>query len=209
MPTVTDMYIYLSINVEERPPPREPHREPPRERNCESFDRHCESLVCPYGVRKTYDGNCERCECEDPCAEHECPIDSKCSVDYVDQSGQPVASCKKFKKPGQCPRIEQYNARCDTTECHDDSDCRGEDKCCQAGCTKVCAEPVQQSQPPPYHPRPPQREIQAPVLDDVPEENLRPVAREGGVATLRCFATGFPPPSITWKRGGIEVRIQS
>lgn len=129
-------------------------------------------------------------------------------MDYVDQSGTPVASCKKFKKPGHCPaRIEQYSTRCDTTECHDDSDCRGEEKCCTAGCTKVCAQPVHQPEPP--HRHPPQPEIQAPTLDEVPEADLRPVAREGSVATLRCFATGFPPPTITWKRGGIEVSVRS
>lgn len=185
---------------------RPPHHEPPTTRDCDQYIRRCESLVCPYGVRKSYDGSCERCECEDPCSDIDCPIDSKCSVDYVDQSGAPVPSCRKFKKPGQCPRIEQYSARCDTTECHDDSDCRGEEKCCSAGCTHVCAHPVHHAhtQPPRQHPN---REIQAPVLDEVPEENLRPVAREGGVATLRCFATGFPPPTITWKRGGIEVSI--
>lgn len=55
---------------------------------------------------------------------------------------------------------------------------------------------------PSYHP-----EEKAPALDDVSEDELRPVAREGGVATLRCFATGFPPPSITWKRGGLEVDL--
>lgn len=71
----------------------------------------------------------------------------------------------------------------------------------------MCSEPVRPSDPR-EQPRPyPIPESQEPTLEDVPEENLRPVAREGGVATLRCFATGFPPPAITWKRGGLEVRL--
>lgn len=31
-------------------------------------------------------------------------------------------------------------------------------------------------------------------------------AHEGGYATLRCFATGYPAPTIQWERGGIIVR---
>lgn len=50
-------------------------------------------------------------------------------------------------------------------------------------------------------------EVKAPALDDVSEDELRSVATEGSFATLRCFATGFPPPSITWKRFGIEVEL--
>jgi len=180
------------------------YHEPTRD-NCEHFIRHCESLTCPYGVRKSYDGSCERCECEDPCAEFDCPIDSKCSVDYIDQRGTPVASCRKFKKPGQCPRLQQQTTRCDNTECHDDSDCRGEEKCCSAGCINQCVDPVHEEPSNTSHR--PLPEENSPTLEDVPEENLKPVAREGGVATLRCFATGFPPPSITWKRGGIEVSL--
>lgn len=118
-----------------------------------------------------------------------------------------VAVCRKFKKPGQCPRLEQQSTACDT-ECHDDADCRGDYKCCSAGCANVCHPPSderrQPTQAPHHHP-----EAEAPRLEEVAEEDLRPVAREGGVATLRCFATGFPPPSITWQRGGIEVSIKS
>jgi papilin len=114
-----------------------------------------------------------------------------------------VPVCRKFKKPGQCPRLEQQSTQCEA-ECRDDTDCRGDYKCCSAGCSSLCTSPIQvraTTQAPYHHP-----EAQAPGLEDVSEDELSPVAKEGGVATLRCFATGFPPPSITWKRGGIEVR---
>lgn len=179
------------------------------DQGCEQYAAHCDSLRCPYGILKSYDGECERCECEDPCADYECPIDSKCSVDLTDQSGETifVPVCRKFKKHGQCPRLEQQSTACEA-ECHDDADCRGDYKCCSAGCSNVCHPPSderrQPTQAPFHHP-----EAQSPSLEEVPEEDLRPVAREGSVATLRCFATGFPPPSITWQRGGIEVSFES
>ncbi|CRL07350.1 CLUMA_CG020329, isoform A [Clunio marinus] len=180
--------------------------QPERERDCDQYIRHCESLRCPYGLLKSYDAGCEQCECEDPCAEYECPIDSKCSVDVSDQEGVTVfvPVCRRFTKPGQCPRLEQRTAACEV-ECHDDADCRGDYKCCSAGCSNICTPPIDNRVRPttqaPYHP-----EAQAPSLQEVSEEDLQPVAREGGVATLRCFATGFPPPSITWKRGGLELK---
>lgn len=172
--------------------------------NCDSFITHCNTLRCPYGLLKSYDGVCERCECEDPCKDYDCPIDSKCSVDVQDQGGATVfvPVCRKFKKPGQCPRLEAA-ANCEV-ECHDDADCRGDYKCCSAGCSNICTRPmderVRPTQPHRHHP-----EASAPGLDDVSEEDLNPVFREGEAATLKCFATGFPPPSITWKRQGIEV----
>jgi papilin len=180
----------------------------PQPGNCEQFSRHCESLRCPYGLRKSYDGSCERCECEDPCGDYECPIDSKCSVDVTDQQGETVfvPVCRKFKKHGQCPRLEQLSDSCEA-ECHDDADCRGDYKCCSAGCSNICSAPIDDRARPPTHPPHHHPEAKAPELEEVPEEDLQPVAREGGVATLRCFATGFPPPSITWKRGGIEVNF--
>lgn len=173
--------------------------------NCEQFARHCDSLRCPYGILKSYDGECERCDCEDPCKEYDCPIDSKCSVDVTDQRGETifVPVCRKFKKPGQCPRLEQQSTSCDA-ECHDDADCRGDYKCCSAGCANVCTSPIDERSRPATH-APHHQEARPPTLEEVSEEELSPVAREGGVATLRCFATGFPPPSITWKRGGLEV----
>jgi papilin len=184
------------------PQPERPQHRP--DGDCERYIRHCESLRCPYGILKSYDGECERCECEDPCASFDCPIDSKCSVDLRDQDGESVfvAVCRQFKKPGQCPRLEQQTSQCET-ECRDDADCRGDAKCCSAGCSQLCTSPIQvrETTRAPYH----REEAREPVLEDVDEDLLRPVAREGGVATLKCFATGFPPPSITWKRGGIEV----
>lgn len=179
------------------------------DQGCEQYAAHCDSLRCPYGILKSYDGECERCECEDPCADYECPIDSKCSVDLTDQSGETifVPVCRKFKKHGQCPRLEQQSTACEA-ECHDDADCRGDYKCCSAGCSNVCHPPSDERRQPiqaPFH----HPEAQSPSLEEVPEEDLRPVAREGSVATLRCFATGFPPPSITWQRGGIEVSFES
>lgn len=182
-----------------------PHAEQKPEHGCEHFVRHCNSLRCPYGILKSYDGSCERCECEDPCADYECPIDSKCSVDITDQEGATVfvPVCRKYRKSGQCPRLEQQTSSCEV-ECHDDADCRGDYKCCSAGCSNVCTAPIDERIRPttqaPHHP-----EAREPALEEVPEEDLRPVGKEGDVATLRCFATGFPPPSITWRRGGLEV----
>lgn len=124
----------------------------------------------------------------------------------MDQGGETVfvPVCRKFKKPGQCPRLEQQSTSCEV-ECHDDADCRGDYKCCSAGCSNVCHSPMDErtraTTQAVHH-----QESKPSGLEEVSEEDLRPVAREGGVATLRCFATGFPPPSITWKRGGIEVR---
>lgn len=186
----------------------------PEERNCERFDQHCTSLRCQYGILKSYDASsgCERCSCEDPCERHECSENSKCSVDVTsNEYGETVfvAVCRESNKPGRCPHIEETSSDECERECYDDADCRGEYKCCTSGCSQICTAPEddrrQPSQPiptsPPYLPE----EARATELQEVSEEDLRPVAREGGVATLRCFATGFPPPSITWKRGGLEV----
>jgi len=180
-------------------------REP--EQNCDYFNRQCDSLRCPYGLLKLYDARsgCEQCQCEDPCRDYECSSDSKCSVDITSQEGPTVfvAVCRKQDKPGRCPRLED-TANCEA-ECDNDADCRGDHKCCNAGCSRVCALPIDEreratTESTYYHP-----DAQAPTLEQRPDQDLRPVAREGAVATLRCFATGFPPPSITWKRGGIEV----
>lgn len=161
---------------------------------------------------KSYDSNsgCERCECENPCADYQCAEGSRCSVDISsDQYGETifVAVCRENIKPGQCPSNSDHNSDSCEVECTDDADCRGEHKCCTFGCSSICTFPADETETtaPPHHQEHPQ--TRPTELEDVPEEELRPVAREGGVATLRCFATGFPPPSISWKHRGIEVII--
>ncbi len=161
---------------------------------------------------KSYDASsgCERCSCEDPCERQECPEDSKCSVDVSSNDyGETVfvAVCRQHEKAGRCPRLDNDSDQCEI-ECHDDADCRGDNKCCSSGCSRLCVAPEDERRIPQPVPTSPNRfyqEEKPTALEEVPEEELRPVAREGGVATLRCFATGFPPPSITWKRGGLEV----
>lgn len=125
----------------------------------------------------------------------------------ADASGESVfvAVCRQNDKPGRCPRIQRAPEECER-ECYDDADCRGDYKCCDAGCSQICTAPEDERfiLSPTSPPR--QTEPDRPTeLQDVSEEDLRPVAREGDVATLRCFATGFPPPSISWKKGGLEV----
>lgn len=162
---------------------------------------------------KSYDAasGCERCSCEDPCERQECPEDSKCSVDVSSNDyGETVfvAVCRQHEKPGRCPRAynDVESEQCEV-ECHDDADCRGDHKCCISGCSRLCTAPEDERVRPTAAPitRPPQYEERPTGLQEVSEDDLRPSAREGGVATLRCFATGFPPPSIAWKRGGLEV----
>lgn len=180
----------------------------PRESDCERFERHCDSLRCQYGILKSYEASsgCERCSCEDPCENKECPQDSKCSVDVSSNDyGETifVAICRQHEKPGRCPRLDNDSDQCEV-ECYDDADCREDNKCCISGCSRLCVPPSDDRRPQPTS-RPQHQEERATELEEVSEEDLQPVAREGGVATLRCFATGFPPPSITWRKGGLEV----
>lgn len=117
--------------------------------------------------------------------------------------------CRQHIKPGRCPQLDETSEEC-TRECYDDTDCRGEHKCCTAGCSSICTPPENDRTRPPVRPPTPSypsEEARETVLEHVDERELQPVAREGGVATLRCFATGFPPPTITWRRGGLEVSI--
>lgn len=40
---------------------------------CESYENDCSRLSCPYGIRRVpVDEECQRCECINPCADHEC-----------------------------------------------------------------------------------------------------------------------------------------
>ncbi|XP_055618805.1 papilin isoform X1 [Toxorhynchites rutilus septentrionalis] len=173
---------------------------------CESHNEECRKIHCPYGIARSYDPNndCEKCSCVEPCANARCPEGTECVVDlqsdYSDGSAF-VAICRSTTKEGECPRL--VNATVCQDACRTDADCRGDNKCCQAGCATVCvppAEPTLEEKPEhvPGAPAPP-------VLESVPEEELDIKSEEGGIATLKCFATGFPPPSIRWKKGEIVL----
>lgn len=126
----------------------------------------------------------------------------------------PVSVCNVFfltvNKSGECPRLGN-SSRCDR-ECYTDADCRDDNKCCEAGCGFVCVSPedhgtlISTAAPPhrPHHPEGDQTPA-APSLVEKPREELDVVQTEGGVATLRCFATGYPLPTVTWRRGSIVV----
>jgi hypothetical protein len=189
------------------PPTYPPEPEPaPEQPDCTAFDYECNRLTCPYGVLKSYDpSGCTRCQCDDPCQDYSCPRDTQCSVDIDrNRDGETVfvPVCRRVHKAGYCPRLPE-NGTC-ITECYSDADCRGEYKCCAAGCSQVCVLPY--SEPEPVT-RPPVPGVRAPVLQEVPQDEVDVEISEGGVATLKCYATGFPPPTITWRHRGIVVSI--
>lgn len=175
---------------------------------CERYNDECRRLHCPYGMARSYNAdNCEQCSCEEPCAQQRCPSGTECAVDLqsdpTDGGTVFVAICRPTSKPGECPRL--VNATVCQDACRTDADCRNDNKCCQAGCATVCVPPAE-----PLTERPPYGvgEPAPPVLEPVPEEELDIKSEEGGIATLRCYATGFPPPSIRWKKGEVVVRIE-
>ncbi|XP_049281705.1 papilin isoform X6 [Anopheles funestus] len=172
---------------------------------CEHYEQECSRLQCSYGIAKSYDpaNGCESCQCNDPCADYYCPDGSLCVVD-VQSSGSGsefVGVCRKTNKPGECPPLA--NATQCSMDCYSDAECRGNNKCCQAGCANICISPVDR----PLAPSAPvQPNVPGPtVLEEVPQEELDIKSEEGGIATLRCYATGFPPPSIRWRKGEIQL----
>lgn len=43
------------------------------------------------------------------------------------------------------------------------------------------------------------------VLEEKTQEELDVVQPEGDVATLKCYATGYPLPTISWRKESIVV----
>uniref|UniRef100_A0A6E8VES2 Papilin n=1 Tax=Anopheles coluzzii TaxID=1518534 RepID=A0A6E8VES2_ANOCL len=177
---------------------------------CEQYDHECSQLHCPYGIAKSYDpaNGCERCQCNDPCAGYFCPAGSECVVDvqsggaFVGTGSEFVGVCRESQKPGDCPVLA--NATHCSRDCNTDADCRGNNKCCQAGCALICISPVDRASV--DRPTGGQPGVPGPtVLEEVPQEELDIKSEEGGIALLRCFATGFPPPSIRWRKGEIML----
>lgn len=178
------------------------------EDTCKQYQEECRRLSCPYGVARSYDAQrCERCSCENPCETYPCAEDQECAVEvqpHAEYGTEFVPVCRDIYKAGRCPELGN-DTRCDR-ECRSDANCRGDKKCCMAGCSTVCVAPEYYVRPhPPTHAPP--ANAHAPQLQAAPAEEQEKHVSEGGVATLRCFATGFPPPTVTWSRGEIFVSI--
>lgn len=184
--------------------PAEPPRE--NERNCEEHNRNCERIACQYDIDTSYnEEGCRVCTCSHPCQEKQCPEGSVCAVD-IDQNQESganfIAVCREQEKSGECPRLA--NSTTCSRDCYADSDCRGEKKCCEAGCGFVCVDPWSEHRPEPPRPEVPHYPgAHTPVLEERTPEEVNVNSAEGGHAILRCFATGYPPPTVTWHRHGL------
>lgn len=103
-------------------------------------------------------------------------------------------------KYGKCPVVSN-STRCEQ-ECRTDADCIGDYKCCDNGCGTSCLEPASEDSVTAY---PPANNVTAPQYGAEPAaiqqpENPRVSGEEGGYVTFKCVATGYPKPTITWRK---------
>ena len=191
--------------VEQPQPEPQPQQPQSSEVNCDEHNENCARITCSFDIDTSYnEDGCRVCTCSHPCKDKQCPEGSVCAVDYQHdpESGNNfVAVCRQQQKPGQCPRLG--NSTTCARDCYTDSDCRGDHKCCAAGCGFVCTEPAREQPAEPTHTETHHPDSYSPVLEERTPEEVNVNSAEGGHAILRCFATGYPPPTVTWHRGGI------
>ncbi|XP_036342960.1 LOW QUALITY PROTEIN: papilin-like [Rhagoletis pomonella] len=179
---------------------------------CDTYEHECRALRCPFGSRRVpvENSDCTRCVCENPCERHECPEGQQCAVDVSsDASRQFMPVCRETNKTGECPHLSQPEEENCGRECYTDADCREDNKCCSNGCGFVCVRPTQ----PTSRPRPPTTPAPAVIYPGDVQVALEPKkpqevdvqAAVGGIAVLRCFATGSPPPNVTWSRSNVLI----
>ncbi|CAB3405792.1 unnamed protein product [Caenorhabditis bovis] len=127
---------------------------------CHSIGLSSGGICCPSPVRARHVGSCPvvpisldakmcrvSCRVDDDCRMHQ-----KCCFDGCGSSCRDITtslvefSKEIFEKPGTC--ITEQRILCNRLEkntCEYDSDCAGVAKCCDDGCNKSCAYPLQTS----------------------------------------------------------------
>ncbi|XP_068155724.1 papilin isoform X2 [Drosophila tropicalis] len=176
---------------------------------CESYENECRDLRCPYGVRQESarsQPECTQCVCENPCENYDCPEGQQCAIEVVssgDRQFEPI--CRDINKAGECPQLAANASNC-ARECYNDADCRGDNKCCSDGCGHLCVRPSRPTLPPVT--RAPAilypGDVKA-ALEPKEQHELDTHTSIGGIAVLRCFATGNPPPNITWSLKNVVI----
>ncbi|XP_030369297.1 papilin isoform X5 [Scaptodrosophila lebanonensis] len=184
----------------------------PEPNRCETYENNCRDLRCPYGVRREAarsDPDCTQCVCENPCDDYSCPESQQCDVEVSNTDNrQFVPVCRDINKPGICPQLIANASNC-ITECYTDANCRGDNKCCNDGCGNLCVRPTQPTRPTlsPTTPAPViiyPGEVKA-ALEPRKQQELDVQTSLGGIAVLRCFATGNPEPNITWSLRNVVI----